>query len=326
MSRLVAVTGGTGFVALELIKQLLELGYHVRATVRDKGATDKVQPLLALGAALPGTLELVEADLLRPGSFDAAFAGCHYIFHTASPFFIDAKDPQTELIAPAVEGTRNVMASAAKARPARVILTSSCAAVKGMNNPAPPSNGPLYTEADWNETSTIESGEAYWVSKVQAERAAWEAAKESGLDLVTILPDFIMGPLISAREDQGTSAGFMTGWAEGAAMGGAPVFADVRDVAKAHILAAETAEASGRYIVAASQTAPPHLVSSWLRERFPEYAFHVPSNDDKEEPKAVVDNSKVQRELGLALTPVRRTVVDMVATLYALGLAKPKPL
>ena len=34
----------------------------------------------------------------------------------------------------------------------------------------------------------MEGGEAYWVSKVQAERAAWEVAAEHGLDLITILP------------------------------------------------------------------------------------------------------------------------------------------
>lgn len=55
MSRIVAVTGGSGFVAVELIKQLLEKGYTVRATVRDKNARDKVEPLFNLGKVLPGT-------------------------------------------------------------------------------------------------------------------------------------------------------------------------------------------------------------------------------------------------------------------------------
>jgi hypothetical protein len=50
-----------------------------------------------------GQLELVVADLLQPGSFDRAFDGCSYVFHTASPFFIDATDPQAELIEPAVQ-------------------------------------------------------------------------------------------------------------------------------------------------------------------------------------------------------------------------------
>lgn len=57
-----------------------------------------------------------------------------------------------------------------------------------MKDPAPPKVGATYSEADWNETSTVEGGEAYWVSKTQAERGAWEAAARLGLDLVTILP------------------------------------------------------------------------------------------------------------------------------------------
>ena len=90
----------------------------------------------------------------------------------------------------------------------RVVLTSSCAAVKGANNAAPPKNGKFYNEEDWNETSTVENGEPYFASKVQAEQAAWQIAKEMNIDLVTINPQFIMGPLLSSRTD-GTSVGYM---------------------------------------------------------------------------------------------------------------------
>jgi nucleoside-diphosphate-sugar epimerase len=108
-----------------------------------------------------------------------------------------------------MQGTRNVMSSVLRHKEsvARVVLTSSCAAVKGMH-PAPPQSGTTYNEADWNETSTVEGGEAYWVGKTQAERAAWEMAEQHGLDLVTVLPEFVMGPLLSSRMD-GTSMGFM---------------------------------------------------------------------------------------------------------------------
>jgi nucleoside-diphosphate-sugar epimerase len=64
---------------------------------------------------------------------------------------------------------------------------SLAAAIKGNSNPDPPKVGTTYSEADWNETSTLPV-EAYWVSKVQAEKAAWELAQQHGLDLVTILP------------------------------------------------------------------------------------------------------------------------------------------
>lgn len=316
------VTGAGGYLGMELVKQLLERGYTVKATVRSLGDRAKLAPLRVLGEALPGKLELVEADLLVPGSFDTAVAGSRFVFHTASPFFIEAADPAAELLAPALEGTKNVMSSAArhKATVCRVVLTSSCAAVKGSASADPPKNGKLYTEEDWNETSTLER-EAYWVSKVQAERAAWEAAKEHGLDLVTILPEFIMGPPIAARTDS-TSIGYFKAWVEGKAQKGAPVFADVRDVARAHLLAAETPSASGRYIVAASASTPPQLISTWLRERFPQFLFQ---EGEEDESKAVVESSRVQRELGLTLTPVQTTLLEMATVLVALGVAQPRP-
>ncbi len=69
-----------------------------------------------------------------------------------------------------------------------------------------------WSEEDFNETSTLQGDppEAYWVSKVQAEKEAWSLAKEHGLDLVTILPEFIMGPVLTlAAADSSTSAGFL---------------------------------------------------------------------------------------------------------------------
>lgn len=42
------------------------------------------------------------------------------------------------------------------------------AAVLGNESAVPPKNGSLYTEDDWNETSTIKNNEAYWLSKVCA--------------------------------------------------------------------------------------------------------------------------------------------------------------
>merc|ERR1719272_586514 len=56
----VCVTGAAGYCATETIKQLLERGYSVRGTVRAQEASDH---LLALGAVLPGKIELFEADL-----------------------------------------------------------------------------------------------------------------------------------------------------------------------------------------------------------------------------------------------------------------------
>ena len=85
-SRLCASFPIAGYVATEVIKQLLEKGYNVRGTVRSVAAHDKISHLQKLGEALPGNLELHEADLLKEGSFDEVIEGADYVFHTASPF------------------------------------------------------------------------------------------------------------------------------------------------------------------------------------------------------------------------------------------------
>lgn len=152
------------------------------------------------------------------------------------------------------------------------------------------------------------------VPQVQAEKAAWELARQHGIDLVTVLPNFVMGPVLSPASAAGsTSIGFMKvrEWVAGcqtescscvagcswgpalhtlqqgvlgmpapsngqapatqgvlegrAAGGGGTVFCDVRDVARAHILAAENPAASGRYIVSQSHTTPPSLLTQWFQ-------------------------------------------------------------
>lgn len=79
----VCVTGGTGFVASELIKQLLEKGYTVKATVRDPSDGEKLHHLKALAEGLPGSLSFHKADLLEEGAFDSVLKDCEYVFHTA---------------------------------------------------------------------------------------------------------------------------------------------------------------------------------------------------------------------------------------------------
>lgn len=68
-------------------------GYNVRGTVRSLASKEKVSHLEALAAALPGSLKLYEADLLKEGSFDEVVQGSDYVFHMASPFLASHSDP-----------------------------------------------------------------------------------------------------------------------------------------------------------------------------------------------------------------------------------------
>lgn len=120
---IVCVTGGTGFVATHIIKLLLKDGYLVRATVRSLKDKTKYQFLTDLDTT--NSLELFEANLTDAGSFDKvsseffsitfeAVDGSHYVLHTASPYALNVKDPQKDLVDPAVQGTLTVLQSCKK--------------------------------------------------------------------------------------------------------------------------------------------------------------------------------------------------------------------
>jgi nucleoside-diphosphate-sugar epimerase len=251
----IVVTGASGYIASWIIRDLLEEGYKVRVTVRDKSKSDKYQHLLDIEKEMKGSLEIFEADLNVQGSFDRAIDGADIVIHTASPFFMnDKNDPQKHLIHPAVNGTRNVLASVNKYESVkRVVLTSSIAAIYGDNKDLSDKGYSALREDMWNFSSSLRHN-AYAYSKTRAERAAWSMArKQNRWDLVTIHPGFVMGPSLTRRVDS-TSIETILRILRGELGIGSPdlefVFSDVRDVARGHLLAAFKEEAKGRYIIA----------------------------------------------------------------------------
>jgi len=243
----VCVTGASGFIAAHVVKQLLEKGYKVKGTVRSLKDRSKYLYLDNLHGA-GENLELVEADLLKEGSFDEAVKNCEYVVHTASPYIIDVKDSQKDLVDPAVKGTLNVLRSCSNvASIKRVILTSSFAAITDD-----PANDKVFSEEDWNEKSNLNRN-PYYYSKKMAEKAGWDFINEqnTSFDLVTINPGMVIGPSLGSALNSSNKIliDMMTGGFPGIInlnWG----FVDVRDVAAAHILAMENPSAKGRYLCA----------------------------------------------------------------------------
>ena len=141
----VLVTGASGYIASYIVRDLLAEGYTVRGTVRDPNKVAELAHLRAMPGA-PERLELVAADLLTPGAFDPHMSGCATVMHTASPYKLDVKDPQKDLVEPALLGTQNVLEAVARSSTVkRVVLTSSMAAITDE-----PDENHVLTEADWN--------------------------------------------------------------------------------------------------------------------------------------------------------------------------------
>ncbi|CAI0450130.1 unnamed protein product [Linum tenue] len=240
----VCVTGASGYIASWLVKLLLSRGYIVRASVHDPRKTEHLRALDGASERL----QLFKANLLEEGSFDSVVQGCDGVFHTASPFYHDVQDPQKELIDPAVKGTLNVLNSCAKTQSIkRVVLTSSIAAVAYNGKPRTPE---VVLDETWfsNPDFCRETKLWYVVSKTLAEDAAWKLAKEKGMDMVTINPAMVIGPLLQPTLN--TSAAAVLSIMKGRAKdNGIHAFGwvHVKDVAEAHIKAFETPSANGRY-------------------------------------------------------------------------------
>lgn len=254
----VLVTGATGYVAGWLIKRLLEEGITVHAAVRNPEDKQKVQHLIDMAHDSKGGIHFYKSDLLTEGAYDQAMTGCELVYHTASPFIMKVKNAQRDLIDPALKGTRNVLASANNTETVkRVVVTSSCAAIYGDPIDLNSTKNGIFTEEDWNTTSSA-THQAYSYSKVLAEKEAWKIAEaQQRWDLVTVNPALIIGPGTNAKA---TSASFdiVKQMGNGMMKMGVPDLnigaVDVRDVAEAHYKAGFTPEAKGRYINFAENT------------------------------------------------------------------------
>ncbi|MEI7748010.1 MAG: NAD-dependent epimerase/dehydratase family protein [Chlorobiaceae bacterium] len=334
----VCVTGASGFIAAHIIRELLERGYRVRGTVRK---SPEHYPFL-LG--LPGAkerLELVIADLLVAGAYDRVIEGCEYVMHTASPYKINVKNPQIDLVDPAVTGTENVLESCIKSGSVkRLIFTSSIAAITDE-----PESTKVFTEKDWNIMSSLDRN-PYHYSKTLAEREAWDfiMRKRPAFDLVVINPVLVIGPSLSSSLN--TSNGMIRDIMSGVYPGIMDLnwgFVDVRDTAKAHILAMETDTASGRFLCADKAMHMRELVALLKSSGFDTYAlpkvdlsgsagsllmkalsFTQPKNTGMYIRTNIgrtlrYDNSKIMRELGLSFMAARESMIETVHDMVKWG-------
>jgi len=335
----IAVTGATGFIGSEVVRVLLTRGHAVHGTARNPDDAAKVAPLKELEGAAE-RLRLFRADLLDRSGFDAAFEGCDMVMHVASPYVIDVEDAQIDLVDPALKGTRNVLEAANAAGAQRVVLTSSTAAITDEPEARP------YTEADWNEKSSL-TRNPYYYSKTLAERSAWQFVDDESptFDLVVINPSGVLGPSVTSGVNTTSQmvADLINGGVYPAIVDLSFVYVDVRDVAQAHVLAAENPSAAGRYICANELVTMDELVGILKESGFSGYklpkmkltsglgTFIVRQMARFQRPGArsfletnlgrtlQVDNSKIKSDLGLQFRDMASSIVDTANDLVTWG-------
>lgn len=346
MSR-VLVTGASGYLAMHVVKQLVDSGeYIVRGTVRSLANDKKVKPLKDLSsenAKYP--LELVEADLTKKETWPQAVKDCSYVIHVASPFPLEIPADEMEVIRPAVEGTTNVLEACAKTKGGvkRVVLTSSCAAVYAGRL----QEEKLFNEEDWSDEKHCVP---YEKSKLLAEKAAWELVKnlsdDEKFELCVINPGLILGPVLHGSSC--TSMEFHRRLLQ-REMPAVPKLCicccDVRDVAAAHITAMTSPKAPGNRFVTITECVWLQEIAKILDEEFRPLGYNVPTWSIPTVGLKIIswfdasvrvmiphlghelrlDNSKIKADLGFQPTDFKKTVIDMAYNLIDAGFIKKTP-
>jgi dihydroflavonol-4-reductase len=339
-SKLILVTGASGFVGKWTVIKLLQRGYRVRGTIRSEAKGDQVMKATALNAGeAMRNLHLVQADILDDTGWEDAMDGVDAVMHVATAIREDEPRDSSLVIRPAIEGTERVLRFTHRAGIERFILTSSIATVGYGHGQT--TGRRVYNETHFTNLESMRWTWAYGVGKTRAERAAWEFVKAHGMDMTTIHPGAIIGPALD--DDASISIGMVTMLFDAktpALPSNGFSIIDVRDVADMHVAALEKPEASNQRYLATAEYMPFPKIAATLRELYPGRKItsnNVPDwiirllarfggptrqiiNDIGNE--KIFDGSKGERLLGRGYISARQSIADTAEAAIKLGLVK----
>ncbi len=224
------VTGASGFVGSAIARALVERGWSVRCLLRSNSNRHNLREL---------PVDVVFGDLADGASLERALSGCDALFHAAADYRLGAHDPH-RLYQTNVEGTRNILQAAQRARVERIVYTSSVATI-GL-----PSDG---TPGDESTPAGLQDMIGHYKrSKFLAEQVARDWAR-SEAHVVIVNPSTPIGP----GDVKPTPTGQIL---VDAARGRTPAYVDtglnvahVDDIAAGHLLALERGRSGERYIL-----------------------------------------------------------------------------
>lgn len=340
-SSTVLVTGANGFIGSHVVSQLLEAGYRVIGSVR---SSSKAAQLLAthnndkLSAAVIKDITNVEAILggfkavLKPGESVSA------ILHLAAPFRYNVEDYEQDLLFPAVQGSRAILQVAQIFGAQRLVHTNSFACIYDAN--AGPSPEKVYTSADWSPlkfedgVAALDAPAAYRAAKTVAEREAFSFMERNvglSFDLISLCPAMVFGPFLGTARPDGPSSINQSNkiiW-EIVSCGEesmvpptkGPVWVDVRDVAKAHVVALSKPELGGSRLLLAEGVYCNQEVADEARRLFPAHKASIPRGEPgKREADAhfKIDSSDEAKRLGMTWRTIQDTLLDLIPQLFAI--------
>ena len=152
--------------------------------------------------SLPGAsekLQIFNADLSDPESFNAPIEGCIGVLHVATPVDFEDKEPEEIVTQRSINGALGILKACLNSKTVkRVVYTSSSSTVLYNGN-----DEDEMDESFWSEVDFIKAikplGGSYVYSKTLTERAVVEFGEKHGLDVVTIIPSFVVGPFICPK-------------------------------------------------------------------------------------------------------------------------------
>lgn len=251
------------------------------------------------------------------------------------------EDAQTELIDPALVGTTAILKALKRSAPSvkRVIITSSFASILDEAHFTDPNH--TFTEASWNPAGLADihssPATAYRVSKTLAERAAWKfvADEKPNFDLVTVCPPLVLGPVVhhlatldSINTSNERVVALLQGKWKSEIPSGGPVslWIDVRDTARAHVLAMEKPEAGGHRLFATPGATSNREIAELVRAKFPEFADRLPGPEVKggdapaDDQTFKFNNDETVKLLGIKWISLEKSITDLVETLKKNGI------
>ena len=337
MTNTVLVSGGSGYIAGYLIRQLVAEGWTVHTTIRNLAREGSVRKLLAVDNS---RLTFFAADLTSDAGWADAMAGCSHVAHVASPFPSSAVKDPNELIIPAREGALRALRAAKMAGVKRFVMTSSMAAIAYGH----PTSHDTFTEADWTDAKHPDAY-PYIQSKTIAERAArdWVAAEGGEIEFCTVNPAAVLGPVWS--DDLSPSIQVVKKLLDGALPGCPDLgwgLVDVRDVADLHVRALRAPNMAGERFIASGPFLKMIDIARILRARLGAEAKKVPT---RTLPDFLVrlsalwdpvvrqvlgelgkvrnaDASHAKAVLGWTARPPEESIVDTARSLIDLGVVK----